>query len=115
MGFEAANEYCIVGGGRLISFNSGDDISHLHSYLRRLDLDNEMLRLGLRFSLWPKLIDVDGVEDTVVVAGSYYAPSPGTGNCVATMGGLFFRVSCTAMMRFICEYAYSGEEIATNH
>jgi hypothetical protein len=71
--------------------------------------------VGLQYSGDGALVDMDGVVNTLVREEEeedlYFAPNPGSGSCVGIREGLFFRSSCTLLMRFICEYEYSGEDI----
>lgn len=113
MDFGAANDYCVSGGGKLIGFNSSDDIYRLIRYLEGLGEELQALWVGLRYTSEGELVDADGVVNDVVVDGSYFAPGDPAGDnqmCVGIQRAKFFTSLCSALLRFICAYEYSGED-----
>lgn len=112
MDFGASSDYCVSGGGNLISFSAPDDIARLGRFLEGLGEEGQGLWVGLRYTSEGVVVDA---EDSVVTDGSYFAPGDfGTGNeqtCIGIRNGRFFNAACSALLRFICAYNYSGKFI----
>lgn len=112
----SASNFCASGGGTLISFNTTNDIRRLSRYLEGLREERQGLWVGLRVTS-EGAVNTDGTVNILVGNGSYFTTSDLEGlsdsevRCVGIQRGQFFIDVCSRLMRFICEYEYSGRNI----